>query len=211
MILAGDMNIMLTERTIRQLHTKSDLIDCVQLLRKSFGTVAREFGPTEATAPTNPAFATESKLNEYLSKPVMLYGMFYGSAIVGAVAVEQSKSDKQVYIERLAVSPESRHKGFGDYLLCYAFERIRESGGKTASIALMDNNDKLKKWYIAKGFVQTGRKAIEHLPFEVCFMSKDLFARSWRHDPKSSQTTSQAREGTKTQRNRCNSLKGRLD
>jgi ribosomal protein S18 acetylase RimI-like enzyme len=126
-------------------------------------------------APTNPAFVTESKLKEYLTEPVVLYGMFYDGILIGCVAVEKSRRDDQVYyIERLAVAPEQRHQGFGDQLLCYAFDRIRESGGRVASIGLMDNHEVLKQWYITKGFVQTSCRAIEHLPFDVCFMSKDL-------------------------------------
>jgi hypothetical protein len=38
----------------------------------------------------------------------------------------------------------------------------------------MDNNDRLKKWYSSKGFVQHDSRRIEHLPFKVCFMSRDL-------------------------------------
>jgi ribosomal protein S18 acetylase RimI-like enzyme len=162
-------------RMIKQLQTESHLMDCVQLLRRSFGTVAVEFALTEATAPTNPAFVTEAKLKEYLRKPVALYGLLNNDQLIGCVAIEKSKRDNRTfYIERLAVAPEARHHGFGDELLCYAFERIREAGGTTASIGLMDNNDRLKGWYQTKGFMQTACKTIEHLPFKVCYMSKDL-------------------------------------
>jgi ribosomal protein S18 acetylase RimI-like enzyme len=134
-----------------------------------------EFALTEATAPTNPAFVTEAKLKEYLGKPVALYGLLENDLLIGCVAIEKSKHDKDTfYIERLAVAPEVRHQGYGDQLLRYAFEQIREAGGVTASIGLMDNNDRLKRWYQAKGFVQTACKTTEHLPFKICNMSKAL-------------------------------------
>jgi ribosomal protein S18 acetylase RimI-like enzyme len=166
---------MAAGRMIRRLHTKRDLIDCVQLLRVSFATVAREFALTEATAPTNPAFVTEAKLKEYLKKPVALYGLMDNDLLIGCVAIEKSKHDNNTfYVERLAVAPEARHQGYGDQLLRCAFDRIREAGGTTVSIGLMDNNDRLKEWYRTKGFAQTACKAIEHLPFKVCYMSKNL-------------------------------------
>jgi len=166
---------MPADRMIRQLQTKSDLINCVRLLRRSFGTVAVEFALTKATAPTNPAFVTKAKLKEYLRKPVALYGLLENELLIGCVAIEKSKHNNSTfYIERLAVAPEARHHGYGDELLRYAFERIRDAGGATASIGLMDNNDRLKGWYQTKGFVQTACKTIEHLPFKVCYMSKDL-------------------------------------
>jgi ribosomal protein S18 acetylase RimI-like enzyme len=175
MSIRGVPKSMVSDQVIRQLQTKTDLTDCVQLLRRSFGTVAEEFSLTEATAPTNPAFVTEAKLKEYLDKPVELFGLLKNDLLIGCVAIEKSKHDSSTfYIERLAVAPEARHQGYGDKLLRYALERIREAGGVTASIGLMDNNDRLKGWYQTKGFAQTACKTIEHLPFKVCLMSKKL-------------------------------------
>lgn len=160
---------------IRELHGESDLLGCVQLLRSAFGTVAIEFGLTETSAPTNPAYVTIEKLTEYLWKPVVLYGLFCEEALAGCIVIESSKQDKDTfYIERLAVSPAQRHHGYGALLLDFALNKIKESGGTIASIGLMDNNDRLKTWYQTKGFVQTGCKSIEYLPFKVCFMSKTL-------------------------------------
>jgi hypothetical protein len=56
--------------------------------------------------------------------------------------------------------------------------RIAENGGTVASIALMDNNKKLKQWYRGKGFVQTGRRTFEHLSFAVCFIARKLTGES---------------------------------
>ncbi len=89
--------------------------------------------------------------------------------------MEKSATDERTFtIERLAVAPEARHRGFGALLLSYALNRITENGGTVASIALMDNNEVLKQWYQGKGFAQTGRRTFEHLPFAVCFMAGKL-------------------------------------
>jgi hypothetical protein len=37
-----------------------------------------------------------------------------------------------------------------------------------------DSHTKLKKWYSSQGFIETGTKDFEHLPFRVCFMNKPL-------------------------------------
>ncbi len=161
--------------TIRELQSEEELRSCVGLLRVAFGTVARQFGLTHDTAPTNAAFANLENLQRHLQSGMRLYGMFLDTVLIGCVAVKKSKAGDAVFsVERLAVSPERRHCGFGGQLMQFALETIRGAGGRTASIGLMDNNERLKAWYTAQGFVQHDRRRVEHLPFKVCFMSRDL-------------------------------------
>jgi diamine N-acetyltransferase len=166
---------MTSAPTIRELRSVEDVRSCVDLLRAAFGTVARDFGLTQATAPTNAAFTTLENLQIHLAKGMVLYGMFCDACLVGCVAVKQSKRDERAFsIERLAVAPEKRHRGYGGQLLSFAVEQIRDSGGTTASVGLMDNNDRLKEWYRSNGFAQHDCRRFEHLPFKVCFMSRHL-------------------------------------
>jgi diamine N-acetyltransferase len=161
--------------TINELRAVEELIQCVALLRAAFGTVAKEFGLTEVNAPTNAAFTTVNNLQTHLRNGMMLYGMFSNSKLIGCVAVKKSKADALVfYVERLAVAPEERHRGYGGKLLAFAMERIQQCGGMTASIGLMDNNLELKEWYRSKGFVQHDCRRIGSLPFKVCFMSRSV-------------------------------------
>jgi ribosomal protein S18 acetylase RimI-like enzyme len=147
----------------------------VVLLRAAFGTVAKEFALTRESAPTNAAFTTIDNLRQHLQRGMTLHGMFLGAKLVGCVAVKKSKADALVfYIERLAVAPEERHRGYGDKLLALAMEKIQESGGTTASIGLMDNNATLKEWYQSKGFAQHDCRRVGTLPFKVCYMSKSI-------------------------------------
>jgi diamine N-acetyltransferase len=167
--------IMLHVPTIRDLRSEDDLAACVNLLRSAFGTVAKDFGLTEISAPTNAAFTTLDNLRTHVQNGLAFYGMFGDASLIGCVAIKQSKADKSIfYIERLAVAPEDRHRGHGAKLLSFACGRILARGGKTASIGLMDNNERLKQWYKSKGFAQHDCRRIEHLPFKVCFMSRDL-------------------------------------
>jgi ribosomal protein S18 acetylase RimI-like enzyme len=161
--------------SFRGLSTETELVDCAQLLREAFGTVARDFAITEDLVPKNAAFSTPEKLHEYLDKPAELYGLYAGKALVGCVAIEQKRgSPHAFYIERLAVSPGKRHQGYGDMLLSFACRRIREKDGTIALLGMMDNNQVLKDWYKSKGFRQKESRTFAHLPFKVCFMSKEL-------------------------------------
>jgi ribosomal protein S18 acetylase RimI-like enzyme len=157
------------------IQSEPEIAACALLLREAFGTVAKEFGLTEANAPTNPAFITAPKLGDYLKKPVTLYGLLVDSELAGCVAVERSKEQTDVYyIERLAVHPTQRHRGYGRKLLGFALDTIRRNGGTVASIGIMNNNEVLKKWYLLQGFVETELKRFPQLPFEVCFMSRTI-------------------------------------
>jgi diamine N-acetyltransferase len=163
------------DRAIRVLSTEEELVDCARLLREAFATVARDFALTESMVPTNPAFTTPEKLFEYLKRTVELYGLYTGERLVGCVAIEPKRGNERAcYIERLAVLPGMRHQGFGDKLLSHACQRIRDRGATTALIGLMDNHHVLKAWYKSKGFKQKECRSFGHLPFRVCFMSKNL-------------------------------------
>ena len=152
-----------------------EIEECSLVIASSFGTVARDFGLTEENAPTNPAFMTSGRLREYLNKPVVLLGLLLDEVMIGCVAIEKSKHEpKAFYIERLAVVPMCRHKGYGKSLIDNAIDIIRRVGGREASIGIMNQNQALKDWYLGQGFVENGCKRFEHLPFEVCFMSKSI-------------------------------------
>jgi len=158
--------------------TVAEMESCAALLRRAFGTVAREFGLTEKNAPSNAAFTTAENLRRHVEDGMMLYGMYRAGDLVGTVALKKSRNaDGTYYIERLAVEPASRHRGYGTDLLWFAVERIRCLGGAAASVGLIDDNEQLKRWYRSKGFTQHDRRRVAHLPFKVCYMSLEVEAR----------------------------------
>jgi diamine N-acetyltransferase len=154
---------------------KDDLSEAVQVLNVSHGTVAEEFGFTKENNPTNNAFIDETTLKEQLYKGITLFGLYVDRAIVGCIAIEKSEKEKDTfYIEKVSVRPEFRHQHYGIGLMNYATQKIKELGGKVISIALIDSNHKLKRWYLSQGFTEKGFKDFEHLPFRVCFMQKHI-------------------------------------
>lgn len=154
---------------------ENDFSAVIHVLNVSHGTVATQFGFTRETNPSNNAFIDEPTLRMQLNAGIRLYGMMVDDVLVGCIAVEESTKEAETfYIEKVSVLPEYRNQGYGVALMNFATELIQQAGGRFISIALIDSHPVLKKWYLSQGFIQTGTKSYEHLPFDVCFMRKEL-------------------------------------
>jgi ribosomal protein S18 acetylase RimI-like enzyme len=157
--------------TIRKIE--DELEECNDVIRRSFITVAEEFNITRENAPKNPAFLGPESLAGMREKGVSMYGAYTDNICVGFVAVEKANDDV-FYMERLAVLPEYRHNGYGRELIDFVVDYVGNNGGKKVSIGIINENRRLKDWYISCGFAETGTKKFEHLPFEVCFMERTV-------------------------------------
>jgi len=158
---------------VKEIRAKTELINSHKLIKESFKTVAEDFGLTLKNCPVNAAFMEYSQLIEMKGKGIKMYGLFLEEKQVGFIAIEYA--DKGIYyIERLSILPGFRHKGYGKELMDFAFNYVKKANGERVSVALMDNNTLLKNWYMAYGFRETGKKEFDHLPFDVCFMEKDI-------------------------------------
>jgi GNAT superfamily N-acetyltransferase len=150
----------------------------VPVIRAAFQTVADDFGLTEESAPTNPAFMTLDRMLEARGRGVRMFALFEeegpGAAPVGFVALERSRRPGVLYLERLAVLPARRHRGFGRALVDHAFAEARAAGAERISIGIVGEHAILKRWYLEYGFVETGTRRFEHLPFTVCYMEKPV-------------------------------------
>ena len=159
--------------TIEEIIDGDTLRQSVAVIREAFEGVAAEFGLTRESCPTNPAFITRERLEALREKGVCFFGLYKGGRQIGFAAIE--KADNGVfYLEKLAVLPEHRHKGYGKELVDFVCEHAAAEGGKVVSIGIMDYYGLLKKWYKGLGFAETGTKQFRHLPFTVCFMEKRL-------------------------------------
>ena len=158
---------------------EQDLSAIVRVLNLSHGTIAEDFNFTKEDNPTNNAFIDEKTLREQLNNGIELYGLKMNNRLVGCIAIEKSKREPGTYyIEKVSVLPEFRHQGIGVRLMDFATAKIKDAGGQIISIALIDSNTKLKEWYLSQGFIETGFKDFEHLPFRVCFMRKESIVQS---------------------------------
>jgi ribosomal protein S18 acetylase RimI-like enzyme len=158
---------------IERITSDRQLEETVQVIRESFRTVAGDFGLTEENCPTNPAFMTLDRLNSLIEKGSVCYGLYADTGQIGAVALEKL-NEAEYAMERLAVLPEHRHRGSGEQLVEFACATARDAGAGRIVIGIIDENTVLKGWYLRLGFIETGTRRFDHLPFTVCFMRRDL-------------------------------------
>ena len=154
---------------IKEILSESELLESVKVIKLSFETVAAEFGLTLENCPAHPAFITYEKLVELKNNGVKFFGLHAHDRQVGFVAIEKF-NDNLYYIERLAVLPSYRHNSFGEKLIKFAVDHIKNDDGKIVSIGIIDDHAILKQWYKSMGFSETQKKRFNHLPFMVCFM-----------------------------------------
>jgi GNAT superfamily N-acetyltransferase len=157
---------------IKEVNSQHDLKNSAAVIRDSFKTVALEFGLNELNCPTHPSLITLDKLLELKSK-AKLFGLFWNNMQVGFVAIEKA-DDKVYYLDKLAVLPEYRHKGYGGKLVEFVSNFVKKHNGQKVSLGMINESTVLKKWYQKLGFKETGTQSFEHLPFTVCFMEKSL-------------------------------------
>lgn len=78
-------------------------------------------------------------------------------------------------LDHLAVLPAYRHQGLGKELVCYAADYAKSHlRAQKIQIGIVEENTVLKTWYQSQGFVHTGTKQFDHLPFTVGFMELEL-------------------------------------
>lgn len=148
---------------------EQELTQCAALLREAFGTVAQELSLTQQNCPTNPAFITEERLTEEYHMGKEQFVLCKDDSLIGFAELTK-KDDTTCELGRLAVLPKYRHMGGGKMLLDYAKEQAKKRGVKQITIGIIEENTRLKNWYEAHGFVHTGTKRFDHLPFTVGFM-----------------------------------------
>jgi ribosomal protein S18 acetylase RimI-like enzyme len=148
---------------------KGDFEESARVIREAFATVAKEFNITKENAPSNGAFIKADALKSLAEKGVKLFDVWQGGERAGFFAVEDAGGGV-FYIEKLAVLPGKRHNGIGRRMLDFAAQYIKNLSGEKISIAIVNENAVLKRWYEDYGFTEVRLKRIEHLPFTVCFM-----------------------------------------
>ena len=158
---------------IIQVENKEQLNICLDIIRSSFITVVEEFGLSENNCPSHTAFMTIDKLQKQFDdgRPMFL---FYQDAIsVGYFSLAKCSNEEWELIN-LAVLPEYRHLGIGKALVDYAVTTVKNNGGNKISIGIIEENIKLKNWYMKYGFNYISTRNFEHLPFTVGIMELNL-------------------------------------
>jgi len=153
--------------------SKTDIPVLLGILRKSFAGVAKRFNLTVDNCPKNLAFCTEQRIKDDFDRGLNYYILEDDGQSCGCVALEKAGSDV-CYLERLAVLPEHRKKGFGKTLVNHIFDTAQTMGMRRVEIAIIAEDAELKNWYEKFGFVEKETKKFDHLPFVVAFMFVEL-------------------------------------
>ena len=154
---------------------RADLPVCVQVIRKSFQTVADEFGFTAENAPRFTAFAiTEEWLIWQMEGEHRLMYVDEADGVIRGYYSLQLQNNGECELGNLSVLPEYRHGGIGGSLLRHAAETAREQHCTVMNLGIVEENTVLRKWYESHGAVHIGTKKFDFFPFTCGYMKIKL-------------------------------------
>ena len=149
--------------------TAEHLSQYADVIRHSFATVAKDFGWTRENCPGHTSFVTDERLASKIKDGYFSFGLCVGEKIFGFVSL--TDMDGSAYeMNDVSILPEWRHYGYGKRLIDFCKEKVKELGGAKITIGIVEDNTVLKEWYAANGFIHTGTKNFDGLPFTVGFM-----------------------------------------
>ena len=115
------------------------------------------------------SFITNERLADRIREGYYPYGYFVNGRLVGFVSLTDLGGGV-FELNNLGVLPEHRRRGYGKELLDFCKEKVKELGGCKITIGIIEENTVLRDWYAANGFVHTGTKKFDHMPFTAGFM-----------------------------------------
>lgn len=159
---------------IREIR-KDEIHNCVEVICKSFMTVADEFGFTVENAPRFTAFATtENRLIYQMEQEQrLMFAFCEDGKIVGYYSL-MKQNEKECELNNLCVLEEYRHKKIGEQLLEHAFSEAKKLGCSQVNIGIVEENVKLRKWYETHGVEHIGTEKYDFFPFTCGYMKKVL-------------------------------------
>ena len=160
---------------------REDIPVCVDVIRKSFLTVADEFGFSVENAARFTAFSiSEERLYWQLEqeKRTMIVDVENGQ-ICGYYSLlfpieDGANARPAAELSNLCVLPSFRHSKIGETLLTDAFARAKQLGAAVLHIGIVEENEILRRWYERFGFVHTGTKKFDFFPFTCGYMERAL-------------------------------------
>jgi len=150
--------------------TKADIHVLVEIIQDSFLDVAERFGLTPQNSPTHPSNCKPDWLLREMNRGVIFYMLENDGQPVGCVALEKI-SDEVCYLERLAVLPQERRKGFGAALVNHVLSQARLLDVYRVGIGIIAEQKELQNWYEKLGFEEVESKRFPQLIFQVTLMA----------------------------------------
>lgn len=155
--------------------TKDEIAACVEVIKESFLTVAKEYNITYENAPRFTAFATTIERFEYQysNGQLMFAYLSEDMQIIGYYSI-CLKDNNECELNNLCVLPQYRHKKIGNELIEHAFKFAKDIGCKQMNIGIIEENAQLRKWYESYGAIHKGTTKFEFFPFTCGYMKKEL-------------------------------------
>ncbi len=158
---------------IIKVNAKEQLNICLDIIHKSFQTVADELNLTKDNCPGHTAFMPMEKLLVQFETDTPMFLYKHKNDCVGYFSLHVDNDNAE--LNNLAVLPEYRHLGIGKQLVDYAMTYSKDNlDAKKINIGIVEENAVLKDWYGQLGFVHKGTKKFKHLPFTVGFMEIEV-------------------------------------
>lgn len=158
---------------IYKVTENAQLNTCLNIIHKSFQTVADDMGLTKDNCPGHTAFMPLEKLQNQFDNGNAMFLCKHNNAFAGYFSLSVNDTDAE--LNNLSVLPEYRHLGIGKELVSYAADYSKNTLGlNKIKIGIIEENTVLKEWYKTLGFVHTGTRKFEYLPFTVGFMELEL-------------------------------------
>ena len=154
---------------------REDIPSCVELIRRSFMTVADAFGFTEENAPGFTAFAiSNDRLYWHFDKEKRPMFMAEVDGLPCGYYSLLDQGNGECELNNLAVLPEYRHRSLGTQLLEHSFVIARQMGCHTMNIGIVEENTVLRKWYEQNGAYHTGTKKYDFFPFTCGYLRREI-------------------------------------
>ena len=149
------------------------LPDCLKTLHEAFGESAKIYGYTQKTYPSSGAFVTLEDLAEAKARGVHMYAAYVDGVVAGYVQLEKLEAGVYAF-RRFAVLPQYQKLGIGRALVSHCRARAELYGGKKLTLIMINQNQRLKDFYISNGFSVVRTAKDESYPFEYAVMELEL-------------------------------------
>ncbi len=145
----------------------------LNIIHRSFQTVADEMGITPENAPRYTAFLPLERLKEERDNGARFFGYFNDGRQIGFVTVE-TEDGGEWFMKRLAVLPEYRGRGIAGKLIERVIDYVKEHSVTCLHIGIVNEQKGLKQWYEAMGFRTYEVFEVPNLPFTVALLKMAL-------------------------------------
>ncbi len=151
----------------------TELDRCAAVIREAFQDVAVQFHLTRDNCPSHTSFVDAEHLRQESVDGFTMFGAYADGILVGYVSMKEV-GDGVWELDHLAVIPAYRHQGIGKALLDRCVTEARRQDATAVKIGIIEENVRLKTWYLSYGFRHKGTARLGRLPFTVGFMELDI-------------------------------------